>query len=174
MTQIGIWAPVLLIVLRCFQGLALGGEVDRRPDLRDRERARRPNAAFSRVLFRSVARSAALMAAAGAGALVALLSDADLVAWGWRIPFLISTSCWSRSASMCAPSVIRIPRIHQGGCRKSRRSKFRSFALFQRAKKPLAIVFVCGLGESAMVNFFSVFGLFYALQAYGLAALCCC
>jgi MHS family proline/betaine transporter-like MFS transporter len=86
---VGALAPVLLVILRCLQGLSAGGEwtgssaflLEMVPDNR-------------RGLFGSVISATAALATV-AGSFVALLiqsvvSDDAMLAWGWRIPFLIA------------------------------------------------------------------------------------
>ncbi|MQA84093.1 MAG: MFS transporter [Streptosporangiales bacterium] len=86
---IGVAAPVLLVVLRCLQGLSVGGEwtsssaflVEQAPGHR-------------RGLYASViSMTAALGGLAGglAGLLLSLsMSSEALDAWGWRMPFLVA------------------------------------------------------------------------------------
>ena len=86
--SIGIAAPVIVVIARLVQGLALGGEIG-------------PSSAFlveaapagKRGLYASWQ-----LGSQGAGILVAgimgfifsrVLSHADMLAWGWRVPFLI-------------------------------------------------------------------------------------
>ena len=86
--QIGILAPVLLVVLRLLQGIGLGGEWA---------------GAVLMVVENAPVRNRGLLgamvqlgypignlAAIGALALLARLPDPAFLAWGWRIPFLIS------------------------------------------------------------------------------------
>jgi MHS family shikimate/dehydroshikimate transporter-like MFS transporter len=87
--QVGIWAPVFLVLLRVVQGIALGGEwggaslmvIEHAPQQR-------------RGLFGSLVQIGfpiGLVSAYAAFSLVtAIFSDADFKNWGWRIPFLIS------------------------------------------------------------------------------------
>ena len=87
--SIGIAAPVLLIVLRLLQGLSAGGETS-------------GAAAFlaecapagRRGLWTSSIQAVGIVAFVCASALVALLTgllgQEQLLAWGWRIPFLLS------------------------------------------------------------------------------------
>src|SRR5262245_50242576 len=87
-SQIGIVAPVLLVLLRLLQGIGLGGEW---------------GGAVLMVVENAPTRSRGLLgsmvqlgypignlAAIGALALLSQLPEADFLAWGWRIPFLIS------------------------------------------------------------------------------------
>jgi MHS family shikimate/dehydroshikimate transporter-like MFS transporter len=86
-SQIGMWAPVLLVLLRLLQGIGLGGEwggavlmvVENAPDK-------------SRGLLGSIVQLGypiGNLAAIGALALLARLPEAEFLAWGWRVPFLI-------------------------------------------------------------------------------------
>jgi MHS family shikimate/dehydroshikimate transporter-like MFS transporter len=85
---IGIWAPVLLIALRLLQGIGIGGEwggavlmvVENAPRHR-------------RGLLGSLVQLGyplGLVAATGMFALMQFLPPDDFLAWGWRVPFLIS------------------------------------------------------------------------------------
>lgn len=87
-SQIGVLAPVLLVVLRLLQGIGLGGEwagavlmvVENAP-------------ARSRGLLGSMVQLGypiGNLAAIAALTLLSQLPDQDFLAWGWRIPFLIS------------------------------------------------------------------------------------
>jgi MFS transporter, MHS family, proline/betaine transporter len=87
--QVGVLAPVLLVILRCLQGFSAGGEwtgsaaflLETTPSHR-------------RGVFASIISSTAALATV-AGSFVALLLqsviDADsMLSWGWRIPFLLA------------------------------------------------------------------------------------
>jgi MFS transporter, MHS family, shikimate and dehydroshikimate transport protein len=85
---VGIWAPILLLVLRIFQGIGIGGEwggavlmaVEHSPTGRRGFYGSWPQ----------IGVPAGLLLSAGAVYLLSYLSDADFLAWGWRIAFLIS------------------------------------------------------------------------------------
>jgi len=86
--QVGIWAPVGLVVLRIFQGIAVGGEWGGAV-LLAAEHAPKDRKTF----FASFAQLGSpaglilsLLAFRGAG----LLDQAAFMSWGWRLPFLIS------------------------------------------------------------------------------------
>src|SRR5262249_50388404 len=86
--QIGIWAPALLVVLRLLQGFGAGAEyggavifaVEYAPAAR--------RGVFGR--WAAIGVTLGSLVAAGVLALVTLLPKEDLLAWGWRIPFLLS------------------------------------------------------------------------------------
>jgi len=87
--QVGIWAPVLLVLLRCGQGFSAGGEyagaaafiIEYAPSNR-------------RGLFSSVVSATAALGVVAGGVvtltLTSALSSEELNAWGWRLPFLLA------------------------------------------------------------------------------------
>lgn len=84
--QIGIWAPILLTILRFMQGVAVGGEwggavlmsVENAPANRRRFYGSAPQ----------IASPLALVLSTIVMYFVAKLPEDDLMSWGWRIPFL--------------------------------------------------------------------------------------
>jgi MHS family shikimate/dehydroshikimate transporter-like MFS transporter len=86
--QIGIWAPILLIVLRFIQGLGLGGEWGG-ASLMVLEHAPANRRGFYGSLVQ-VGFPLGLVTSSGIFALVTKMPEAEFLAWGWRIPFLIS------------------------------------------------------------------------------------
>ena len=88
-TQVGVAAPILLVGLRLIQGFGLGGEYGGAA-LLTIESAPPERRGFYGSLPQAAA-SAGIMLATGVFALVsAVLSEADFLAWGWRVPFLVS------------------------------------------------------------------------------------
>jgi metabolite-proton symporter len=85
---IGIWAPILLVLLRLLQGLGLGGEwggavlmaVEHSPDDK-----RGLNGSWPQMGV-----PAGLVLGTGAFAAVSAISGDAFVTWGWRVPFLLS------------------------------------------------------------------------------------
>jgi len=86
--SVGIWAPIMLLVLRVFQGIGIGGEwggavlmaVEHSP-------------AGRRGFYGSwpqIGVPAGLLLSAGMVYLLSYLPEGDFFAWGWRIAFLIS------------------------------------------------------------------------------------
>jgi metabolite-proton symporter len=86
--RIGIWAPALLILMRLFQGLGVGGEwggavllvVETVP-------------ASKRGFYGSFPQMGVpigLLLSTGVFALAARLPNEQFLSWGWRIPFLVS------------------------------------------------------------------------------------
>jgi metabolite-proton symporter len=86
--QIGIWAPILLLLLRILQGFGVGGEwggaiimaVEHSPPSRRGFYGSWPQ----------IGVPAGLLLGTGAVYLFSLLPEEQFLAWGWRIPFLLS------------------------------------------------------------------------------------
>ena len=109
---IGVWAPILLTLLRLLQGLALGGEwgggllmaVEYAPNNR-------------RGLYGAIPQTGALfglalgnLTASGANA---IFTEEQFLAYGWRIPFLLSVllvafGLWIRNAVEETPSFQKV------------------------------------------------------------------
>jgi MHS family shikimate/dehydroshikimate transporter-like MFS transporter len=86
--QIGIFAPVLLVILRIIQGIGLGGEWGG-ASLMVIEHAPAHRRGFYGSLVQ-VGFPLGLVTSSGVFALMTMLPDPAFQAWGWRIPFLIS------------------------------------------------------------------------------------
>lgn len=85
--QVGYAAPVLLLLLRLVQGLSIGGEYTMSVVfLAENAHDRRRGLVTS---FASCSAGAGTLLGSAVGALTAsLMSSEDLIAWGWRVPFL--------------------------------------------------------------------------------------
>lgn len=87
-SQIGFWAPLLLVVLRLVQGFGAGAELSGGAVmLAEFAPAKKRGLVASIVALGS---NSGTLLASGAWLLVIQLPKTDLVAWGWRIPFLAS------------------------------------------------------------------------------------
>ncbi|MEZ7005916.1 MFS transporter [Streptomyces sp. AD55] len=86
--QVGLLAPVLLVLCRLVQGLALGGEWSGAV-LMAVEHAPRDKRAFYGS-WPQVGVPLGLVLATGMFYLVQQLPDPQLESWGWRVPFLVS------------------------------------------------------------------------------------
>jgi metabolite-proton symporter len=87
--SIGALAPVLLVVLRILQGVAVGGEWAGATLLTAENAPRQKRGRYA--LFPQLGPSLAFMLSSATFLVTTLaMSDAAFAAWGWRIPFLIS------------------------------------------------------------------------------------
>ncbi|MBX6329153.1 MAG: MHS family MFS transporter [Pseudolabrys sp.] len=87
--SIGVWAPVLLLALRLIQGIALGGEWGGAV-LMSYEFAEPGERAYY-ASFPQIGLAIGLCCSTGVVTLLSyMLSNADFVAWGWRVAFMLS------------------------------------------------------------------------------------
>ena len=87
--QIGIWSPILLITLRTFQGIGLGGEWGGAV-LLTYEYATPKTRCFYGSLTQLGLSLCMFLASGIVGLLTIMMDDASFQSWGWRIPFWIS------------------------------------------------------------------------------------
>ncbi|WP_226354413.1 MFS transporter [Pseudonocardia sp. ICBG601] len=85
---IGVWAPAILVVLRLAQGLAAGGELGGASALAVEHAPPGRRGFFG--AFAMSGSSAGIALGSGVFALVLTLPEDQFLAWGWRVPFLLS------------------------------------------------------------------------------------
>jgi metabolite-proton symporter len=87
--EIGIWAPVGLIVLRLVQGFAVGGEWGGAV-LMAAEHGNAARRGFWASWPQAGVAAGNLLAAGVLAVMARLQSEDDFLSWGWRVPFLLS------------------------------------------------------------------------------------
>jgi len=87
--QIGIFAPLLLLLLRLLQGFAVGGEIGG-VAVYLTEHAPQGRRGFYTSVLQLMGPLGILVSTLQIVLLQAFLSDADFHVWGWRVPFLFS------------------------------------------------------------------------------------
>jgi MHS family proline/betaine transporter-like MFS transporter len=137
---IGIAAPILLVLLRCVQGLAAGGEWAGAASFLVEYAPRRHRALWGSNLTATAAFGAVV------GCFVAIILDElltveELDSWGWRVPFLLATplaaaGLYVRLRLEDTPAFRALQMKH-----KLARSPLRD--AFTHHKKSMAIVFFC-------------------------------
>jgi len=85
---IGAWAPALLLLARLFQGLSVGGEYGTTATYMSEVALRGQRGFFSSFQYVTLI-GGQLLAVLVVVILQQLLDEAELKAWGWRIPFVI-------------------------------------------------------------------------------------
>ena len=158
--SIGIWAPILLVLLRLLQGFGAGAEyggavifaVEYAPE-------------GKRGLFGSWAPIGVTMGnllAAGVFALVTLLPKEDFLAWGWRIPFLLSAILVALGLYIRV-SVAETPVFAEVA---ERRKPLKAPVLDAMRRHPRSFLVVIGsrMAENGLGYLFPVFGLNYVVQ----------
>src|SRR6476660_10243 len=114
--SVGIWAPILLTLLRLVQGLALGGEWGGGLLLAV-EYAPRDQRGFYGAVPQTGALFGLALGSLAASITSSVFSDADFMSFGWRIPFLLSfilvlTGLWIRNRVAETPSFKKVKSEH--------------------------------------------------------------
>ena len=162
--QIGLAAPVLLVVLRIVQGIALGGEWGG-ASLMVLEHA----PAHRRGLFGSfvqVGFPIGLVSASAMFSLVSMLPDADFKSWGWRIPFILSVVLVGVGLFVRA----RLPETPVFEAIKARGQIVRTPLIEMVLKNPKSFLVAVGLklSEVSWVYMLTIFVVVYATTTLGL------
>lgn len=87
--SIGIAAPLLLVLVRCLQGFSAGGEIGTTTAF-IAEYAGPGRRGYSTSWLMVTAVLGLLLGGVVANGLIAVLGDATMLTWGWRVPFLIA------------------------------------------------------------------------------------
>ena len=87
--QVGIWAPVLLVILRLIQGFAVAGEVSGASSMILEHAPFGRRGYFASFTLQGV-QAGQLLAAAVFLPLAHFIPKDQFASWGWRIPFLLS------------------------------------------------------------------------------------
>lgn len=160
--SLGIWAAVLLLVLRFLQGFALGGESTGAPVLMLESAPE-----GKRGVFASIAQSgnfAGVVIATLVVSFVATLPSGILLGWGWRVPFLFSI------VLVALGFYVRL-KVEESPVFEAARTAPTRIPLLQvldNYKRPAFIVFCCALAESGVFYLTSIFGLSYGVKTLGL------
>ncbi len=112
---IGIWAPLLLVILRLIQGFAVGGEISGASAMIVEHAPFGRRGYFASFTLQGV-QAGQIIAAGVILPMSAFLSKDAFQSWGWRIPFLLSVVVRSRKKRCTA----RSPR--RRSCRPSGRA----------------------------------------------------
>jgi len=162
---IGIWSPVLLVVLRCAQGIGVGGEwggavlmaVEHAPESRRGLAGAWPQMGVPAGLFLSTVVF---------GLVSGSTTDAQFMAWGWRIPFLLSLllvaiGMFIRLRIVESPAFTR---MHQSGQLESRPL----VAAVRDYRRPILLAMGMRIAENGLFYVYTVFVLTYGPQQLGI------
>ena len=87
--SVGLWAPAMLVLLRLIQGFAVAGEISGASSMILEHAPFGRRGYFASFTLQGV-QAGQIFAAAVFLPLASFLPKAQFVAWGWRIPFLLS------------------------------------------------------------------------------------
>lgn len=162
--QIGAWAPALLVTLRFVQGLGVGGEwggavlmaIEHAPDGKRGFYGSWPQMGVP----------IGLILANGSLAAFSKLPEAAFLAWGWRVPFLLSIALvavglFIRLRLAESPAFARV---------KEERREARVPVLDVLRENPRGVVLSIGvqIGEKAAFYVYTTFLIFYGTAKVGL------
>ncbi|GAA3197479.1 MFS transporter [Streptomyces ramulosus] len=154
---LGIWAPLLLVLLRFVQGIGLGGEWGGAALLAVEHAPKRRRGLYA--AFPQLGPSVGFFAATGVFWLLsAALDDAAFRSWGWRVPFLLSfllvgVGLFVRLKISETPVFAKVRAAQEAG-------RVPALDVFRRHPKELL------LGAGGMII---AYGLFYTATTYCLA-----
>ncbi|PUA82979.1 MFS transporter [Nocardioides currus] len=162
--QIGVWAPVLLVVLRILQGIGVGGEYGGAVLLAVEFAPPQRRGFFGS--FAHIGVPGGLFLASGAFAVASQLPDESFLAWGWRACFLISIvllgiGAWIRLSVMETPAF-------QVVAEEKEISTLPVTELFRRQPRRLLLGMGTRFIEGFTFNLFSVYLLAYAVKNVGI------
>ncbi|MEV5583075.1 MFS transporter [Streptomyces parvus] len=154
--SIGIWAPILLIILRVCQGIAVGGEFAGATLLTIENAPPGKRGLYGAIP--AMGTGAGFVLASGVFGLVSMLPDSSFESWGWRIPFLVSFGLvlfgiWARRSLEETPVFTEV---------KKSEEKVRFPLLHTLRTQPGAVVRTMGITVSGFV-----WG--YLIQAFALS-----
>jgi MHS family shikimate/dehydroshikimate transporter-like MFS transporter len=163
--SIGLWAPILLVALRCAQGVGVGGEwggavlmaVEHAPESRRGLSGAWPQMGVPAGLFLSTVVF---------GLVSSTLSDAQFMAWGWRIPFLLSlllvaVGMFIRLRIVESPAFTE---LHRAG-----RTESRPLVVAVRDyRKPVLLAMGMRVAENGLFYIYTVFVLSYGPTSLGI------
>ncbi len=158
--QVGVWAPVMLLGLRLMQGFGAGAEyggavvmaVEFAP----------PGKRGLYGAFAPMGTQVGSALAAGAFLLVGAMPKDDMLAWGWRVPFLVSLLLLGLGVYVRA-KVSETPVFQEASARQPP-LKLPALEAVRRSPRNFFVVVGARLAENALGYLYPVFGLNYLIN----------
>ncbi|ACM28779.1 MHS family MFS transporter [Rhizobium rhizogenes] len=160
--SIGIWAPILLLFLRVMQGLALGGEWGGAV-LMAVEHAPKDKRGLYGSWVQIGVPAGTLIANLVFLAIASSMSSEDLLAWGWRVPFLasillVAVGAYVRLNTAETPSFAKVKK-------EDATAKMPFLELFKKSWKTVVLGGIATMSTGSSFNLIVAFGLTYGTQA---------
>ena len=155
---IGVWAPILLLVLRFFQGIGLGGEWGGAVLLAVEHSPRNKRGFYGSLI--QIGAPAGLLLGTGAFLIVSNLPEEQFLSWGWRVPFLVSVlligvGLFIRLKIMETPA---FSHVKESGTE----ARMPMVEVFRDYPKNVLLTMGARLSEGQVFNIFAVFAITYA------------
>lgn len=164
--QIGIWAPILLVVLRLIQGFGAGGEYAGAVVLsveHAQEGKRGAAGAWAPLGFAG----ATLFANAVFFFVMSIMPTEQFLAWGWRIPFLLGGVCVI--VGYIIRRKIEEPPAFERAVEQAKTSRIGLFSSIKRHPRSFAVVIATRMGENGFAYLYPVFCVSYVVTTLGFA-----
>jgi metabolite-proton symporter len=163
-SQIGIWAPILLVAMRIVQGLGAGAEYGGAV-IYLVENAPANHRGFWGG-FAPLGVSVGNLLAAGAFALVSMLPHDAMMSWGWRLPFLASfllilVGLYVRLR------ITETPVFKEAVLARGIVEKNPAMEALRHHPRNFMVVLGARMAENGLGYFFPVFGLSYVIKTLG-------
>lgn len=160
---IGVWAPILLVLLRLVQGLGLGGEFGG-ASLLTVEHAPRGR----RGLWGSLAQTGGpigYLIAVGVTSLFATMPYEQYLSWGWRVPFLFS------AVLLAVGLIVRLKIAETPAFQAVKETgsaeRIPLMAVLRRYPRTVALAFGARIGEAATSQIYQPFAITYLTTNLG-------
>jgi MFS family permease len=156
----GIWAPIMLLALRLIQGFGAGAEYGGAVIMAVEFAPPGKRGLYGG--FAPLGVTVGNLLAAGVFYLVTMLSKNDLLAWGWRIPFLVSLLLLGLGVFIRA-RVSETP-VFEAANAKRPPLKAPAIEALRRHPRNFFVVVGARLAENGLGYLFPVFGLSYVIN----------
>ncbi|WP_051792218.1 MFS transporter [Amycolatopsis jejuensis] len=162
---IGVWAPLALTALRFIQGFALGGEWGGAVSLMV-ESSPEKRRGFYGSLIQLGAGLGIVLGSLTVTILLTVLTTEQLLAWGWRIPFLLSIVLVGvgMAVRMQLSESPAFQRIRNTGATK----RVSMFATLRKSPRNIVVTTGLYVANSAFGFMLGVFGISYTVNQLGL------
>ncbi|MGW7276230.1 MFS transporter [Streptomyces sp. NPDC054864] len=163
--HVGIWAPVLLVLARLLQGIAIGGEWSGAVLMAIEHAPPGKRAFYASWPLCGV--PTGLVLATGAFFLIELLPHDAMMSWGWRLPFLASAVLVA--IGLYIRMQISESPVFQAVRDRREEARFPAGEVVRRAGKPLLLGIFSMAANSIPFYMATVFALSYGQETVGLS-----
>jgi len=162
--SVGIWGAVLLTLMRAIQGFGAGAEYGGAVLMLAETAPPHRRGLYAGLPYVGVA--AGLLAANGAFAIVSALPEEDFLAWGWRIPFLLSII--GVAVGLVMRMTLHETPVFQEVKKSDLRVKLPFVEVFRTSPRNLFCAWGAQMGDKSMAYIFESLIIVYVTQQVGL------
>lgn len=163
--MIGIWAPILLTLLRALQGLGSGAEFAGAVLMVVENAPPNKRGLYGAMPYMGVALG--LLLSLATFKLSATMAEADFLAWGWRIPFLLSAVVVG--LGMVFRTTLKETPVFEALKIKNALVKAPIREVFRTSMRPMLCAWGARLGDNSLAYIFESFVIVYVTQQLHMA-----